>query len=321
MTLGRKRTPRPRRPCPAWAERAYPSGDAPDGEGTITHHAGIGGEADLSAEQHGWDGPAMQLFLTSVRGAAPAQLELGLTLKNLTGGQPITPPVAVVHDPNVNVISYTEPSELDGIDDLSEGGVQDDLLATLRARPGVVSVYGLDSGGPIVPGGSFTADIAGVEGASVSVVGMFACTNDAYILATAPFALGGSVVAEVFDSGAENNDETTATVPCLGGGDAALSEGVGEGTRAMHPGISGGADLDPEVHGWTDETTAELTLHEAGREVVAPTSQFATPKLPSTGGYTLSAMWLLIGGLAGGFTFLGGSILMVRQRSTRSIHS
>ena len=89
----------------------------------------------------------------------------------------------------------------------------------------------------------------------------------------------------------------------------------------MHAGISGGADLDPEVHGWTDETTAELTLHEAGREVVAPTSQFATPKLPSTGGYTLSAMWLLIGGLAGGFTFLGGSILIVRQRSTRSIHS
>ena len=297
------------------------SGDAPDGEGAIAHHAGIGGEADLSAEQHGWDGPAMQLFLTSVDGAAPAQLELGLTLKNLTGGQPITPPVAVVHDPNVNVISYMEPSELDGIDDLSEGGVQDDLLATLRARPGVVSVYGLDSGGPIVPGGSFTADIAGVEGASVSVVGMFACTNDAYILATAPFALGGSVVAEVFDSGAENNDETTATVPCLGGGDAALSEGVGEGTRAMHLGISGGADLDPDVHGWTDETTAELTLHEAGPEVVAPTSQFATPKLPSTGGYTLSAMWLLIGGLAGGFTLLGGSILIVRQRSTRSIHS
>ena len=298
------------------------NGDAADGEGAIAHHAGIGGDADLSAEQHGWDGPAMQLFLTSVGGAAPAQLELGLTLKNLTGGQPITPPVAVVHDPNVNVISYMEPSELDGIDDLSEGGVQDDLLATLRARPGVVSVYGLDSGGPIVPGGSFTADIAGIEGASVSVVGMFACTNDAYILATAPFVLGGSVVAEVFDSGAENNDETAATVPCLGGGDAALSEGVGEGTRAMHLGISGGADLDPDVHGWTAGTTAELTLHEADRSaVVAPTPPFATPKLPSTGGYTLSAMWLLIGGLAGGFTFLGGSILIVRQRSTRSIHS
>ena len=203
MTLGRKKTPRLQRPCPAWAERACPVETPPTVKASIAHHPGIGGEADLNAEQHGWDGPAMQLFLTSVGGAAPAQLELGLTLKNLTGGQPITPPVAVVHDPNVNVISYTEPSELDGIDDLSEGGVQDDLVATLRARPGVVSVYGLDSGGPIGPGGSFTADIAGVEGAAVSVVGMFACTNDAYILATAPFALGGSVVAEVFDSGAE----------------------------------------------------------------------------------------------------------------------
>ena len=239
-------------------------GDAPDGEGAIAHHPGIGGKGDLNAEQHGWDGPAMHLFLTGVGEAAPAELELGLTLENLTGGQPITPPVAVVHDPNVDVISYTEPSELDGIDDLSEAGAQDDLVATLRTRPGVVSVYGLDSGGPIVPGGSFTTDIEGVEGASVSVVGMFACTNDAYILATAPFEQGGAVVADVFDSGAEDNDETAATVPCLGGGDAALSEGVGEGERAMHPGIQGGADLDPAVHGWTAETTAELTLHEAG---------------------------------------------------------
>ena len=295
------------------------SGDAPDGEGLIAHHPGIVGEADLSAEQHGWDGPAMQLFLTSVGGAAPAQLELGLTLKNLTGGQPITPPVAVVHDPNVNVVSYTEPSELDGIDDLSESGAQGDLIATLRARPGVVSVYGLDSGGPIVPGGSFTTDIAGVEGAAVSVVGMFACTNDAYILATAPFAQGGSVVADVFDSGAENNDETAATVPCLGGGDAALSEGVGEGTRAMHPGVTGGADLNPAVHGWTAETTAELTLHEAGRSaVVVPAPPFAPPKLPSTGGYAPSAIWLLAVAPVGVLSLLWGSILIVRQRSRRS---
>ena len=297
------------------------NGDAPDGEGSIVHHPGIRGDADLSAEQHGWDGPAMQLFLTSVDGTAPAELELGLSLKNLTGGQPITPPVAVVHDPNVNVISYMEPSELDGIDDLSEGGVQDDLIATLRARPGIVSVYGLDSGGPIVPGGSFTADIAGIEGASVSIVGMFACTNDGYILATAPFVKGGSAVALVFDSGAENNDETASTVPCLGGGEAALSEGVGEGMRGMHPGISGGADLDPEVHGWTDETTAELTLHEPGRgAAVDPISPVVPPKLPSTGGYAPSDIWLLVAGIASALTVLCGSILVARQRSRSDAH-
>ena len=296
------------------------SGDAPDGEGSITHHPGIAGGLDLSVEEHGWDGPAMQLFLTGVGEAAPAELELGLTLRNLTGGQPITPPVAVIHDPNVDVISYTEPSELDGIDDLSEAGVHDDLVATLRARPGVVSVYGLDSGGPIVPGGSFTTDVKGVEGAAISVVGMFACTNDAYILATAPFEQGGSVVADVFDSGAEENEETAATVPCLGGGDAALSEGVGEGERAMHPGIQGGADLDPEVHGWTAVTTAELTLHQAGRsQVPVHPSPFDQPRLPSTGGYVPSTVWLLVAGLAGAFTALSGSVLIARQRSRERI--
>ena len=89
----------------------------------------------------------------------------------------------------------------------------------------------------------------------------------------------------------------------------------------MHAGISGGADLDPEVHGWTDETTAELTLHEEGRSaVVAPTPPFATPKLPSTGGAAPSAIWLLVAGIAGALTMLSGSIVVARQRSRSSAH-
>ena len=59
----------------------------------------------------------------------------------------------------------------------------------------------------------------------MTVVGMFACTNDGYIRASHPLTvLGGRLsipgpsTALVFDSGSENNDETSATVPCLGGG-------------------------------------------------------------------------------------------------------
>ena len=157
-----------------------------------------------------------------------------LTLENLTAGQPITPPVAVVHDPEVDVFDYTIPTDLDGIDDLSEGGVQTDLLATLSVIPGVVRAYGLDSGGPILPGNSYTADVLnGIAGANVTVVGMLACTNDGYIRASQPLTVfGGAPIpvppatALVLDSGSEHNDETSATVPCLGGGPAALSEGL-----------------------------------------------------------------------------------------------
>ena len=85
---------------------------------------------------------------------------------------------------------------------------------------------------------------------------MFACTNDAYILATSMIELDDEgkpttleAIASVIDSGSEANDETAATVPCLGG--EALSAGLGEGVRSAHAGIRGGADLDPDTHGWT----------------------------------------------------------------------
>ena len=243
--------------------------DAADGEGMIAPHPGITGDADLSQDTHGWDGPAMQLLLTSAGARVPEKVDFGLTLENLTDGQPITPPVVVVHDANIDVLDYTSPTELDGIDDLAEGGAQADLLATLNSTPGVVRAYGLDTGGPIPPGGSYTANVLhGIGGADVTVVGMFACTNDGYIRASQLLTIVGGRLstpqpstALVFDSGSEDNDETSATVPCLGGGEAALSEGLGEGMRAPHTGIAGTADLSQETHGWTDNKTALLYLH------------------------------------------------------------
>ena len=258
-----------------------------DGEGVIALHPGIGGNADLSQETHGWNGPAMQILVASTGAGLPGVLDFGLTLENLTDGQPITPPVVVMHDPNVDVFEYTTPTQLDGIDDLSEGGAQGDLLVTLGTKPGVVWAYGLDSGGPILPGESFTVNrLHGIEGAIVSVVGMFACTNDAYIRVSQPLTvIGGELfpalpsTALVFDSGSENNDETAATVPCLGGGPAAFSDGLGEGIRAPHPGIAGTADLSQEMHGWTVDNTAILFLHGAVAEELQPT---ATPE-PTAG--------------------------------------
>ena len=60
-------------------------------------------------------------------------MDVGITLQNKTNGQPITPPVVIVHDPNVNPISYTRPSELDGIDDLPEGGANGNLDPAIHA--------------------------------------------------------------------------------------------------------------------------------------------------------------------------------------------
>ncbi len=307
------------------------------GEGISALHTGIGGSADLSRDSHGWDGPAIEVLVTSAGVEAPAAVDFGLTLENLTSGQPITPPVAIVHDPNVDVFDYTSPTQLDGIDDLSESGAQADLLATLSAMPGVVRAYGLDSGGPILPGSSYTEKLLrGIEGANVSVVGMLACTNDGYVRASQNLTIiGGELfpalpsTALVFDSGSEDNDERFAAVPCLGGAPAALSEGLGEGSRSAHPGISGRADLSRETHGWTSHATALLFIHGPTKEEVvvqpAPTATpipaTATPvpettpvTPPATGDYSASGTPIILVGLLGVLGVIAGVATIIGQR-------
>ena len=307
------------------------------GEGMVARHPGIEGKADLTKEMHGWDGPAMQIFVTPAGVAAPEAVDFGFTLENLTAGQPITPPVVVVHDPNVDVFDYTSPDELDGIDDLAEGGLQVDLVATLNRTPGVVWVYGIDSGGPIGPDATYTeGKLYGVSGADVTLVGMFACTNDGYIRVTGGVmsadgvvSFGGPSTALVFDSGSEANDETMATIPCLGGPEAALSEGLGEGERSLHTGIVGNADLSKETHGWTDATTARMTLHAASVVVEespepAPPATGDTPMVeelpepapPVTGDIAPGGVVLLAMGVGGLVLVVVGEglILMSRRR-------
>ena len=119
-------------------------------------------------------------------------------------------------------------------------------------------------------------------------------------------------VATVFDSGAENNDETTATVPCLGGASAALSEGYGENERREHPGVTGDGDLNPSVHAWRADNTAELTVSEPHAD---DTAGSVPTTLPNTGGVAPESSWILllaIFGIAG--IILGGSALLAERR-------
>ena len=306
------------------------------GEGVAALHTGIGGSVDLNQGDHGWDGPAIEVIVTSAGVEASAAVDFGLTLENLTGGQPITPPIAVVHDPNVDVFSYTSPTQLDGIDDLSEGGAQADLLATLSVMPGVVRAYGLDSGGPILPGASYTERaLHGIEGANVSVVAMFACTNDAYIRASQTLTvIGGELfpalpsTALVFDSGSEDNNERFASVPCLGGAPAALSDGLGEGSRSVHRGISGRADLSRETHGWTSGATALLFIYGSSEveeeaqpaptptpvPTVTPVPETTPVPLPDTGDYSASGTPILLVGLLGALGVVVGTATIIGQR-------
>ncbi len=317
--------------------------DTADGEGSISRHPGISGSVDLGAV-FGWDHTVIEIALDE-RGARPARaFEVGATLENRTTGQPITPPVVVVHDKNVDVIEYTRPRELPGIDALSESGDGSVLIATLAERPGVVSVQQWWTDGPIVPGSSFSGNARAFVGNSVTVLGMFACTNDGYIVASAEVKGSSlsiqstSAVAKIFDSGSEDNLETAATVPCLGGESAGLSEGTGENGRQEHPGITGVGDLTVDLHGWTADTTAVLTLHGAVEETPRPEpvetpepEQMETPEPdptetpieePDTGGFAFASNWVYAAMFGGVVMVVAGSwIARSANRRRRYVRS
>ena len=310
----------------------FSDGGPADTEVRIHRHPGIAVIGDLG-EVFGWDRTVLQIVIDE-RGSQPVRsFEVGATIENKTNGQPITPPVVVAHDKNVDILNYTRPRELAGIAALSEIGDGAELMDTLASRPGVVSVTQWRTGGPIEPEDSFSGNVRAFVGNKITVLGMFACTNDGYIVASAEVE-GSSLrvsstpsQAMVFDSGAENNDETTDTVPCLGGASAGLSEGPGENQRSEHPGITGVGDLQTPIHGWNPDNTAILSLHNSVEvppepepvETPEPTREptpepTPTPEIPETGGTAPANNWVLVAILTGVAVALTGATLMRRGR-------
>jgi hypothetical protein len=109
----------------------------------------------------------------------------------------------------------------------------------------------------------------------LSFASMLICTNDGFTGVDSirlPKDVGDTVEVDSagYDAGTELNTEDFADIvpPCqalvgvssgepgTGVSDAALAEG---GVVHHHPGISGGADLVPAVHGWTDPVS-EITV-------------------------------------------------------------
>ena len=98
-------------------------------------------------------------------------------------------------------------------------------------------------------------------------------------------------------------------------GKRALSEGLGEGTRSLHVGIVGTADLSRKTHGWTDAGTARMTLH------AAMVDESSEPAPPATGDYAPSGIVLLAMGLGGAITALVWecSLVLVSRRQRNEV--
>ena len=220
----------------------------------------------------------LALFLpnTGVSYADSPPATYQVTITNLTSGQPLTPPVVATHRKPFHIFEVGSAASF-GVKEIAENGNNAPLLAALGVEEHVFEA--LQAGaGPLVPasapGGatfpdSVTFTITSTHEAKyLSFVAMLVCTNDGFTGVDSvrlPKKVGDNVTAYTagYDAGTEINTEdfTDIVPPCQGligvsSGEAgtgmsnpALAEG---GVIMHHPGIQGGSDLLPGVHGWTD---------------------------------------------------------------------
>lgn len=193
-----------------------------------------------------------------------------VTLINLTSGQFLSPPVVATHNPYVHLYRPWLPAS-DEIAAVAQDGDPEPLADQLSASSRVTDVVNV--GQPLTRAGTTAGDftdsvsfeITAQPGDRISAAAMIACTNDGFAgLDGAKLPRHGSAayVLNGYDAGRERNTEASADLGdlCSQLGPAPLAgdpNGNDDSDRDFpfwvrpHAGIVGGADLDPDLHGWT----------------------------------------------------------------------
>jgi hypothetical protein len=191
-------------------------------------------------------------------------------IRNVTTGQPFTPPLAVTHSANADLFTVGGKSSF-GLKEIAENGNLDPLVAELSASPEVgdlvVAVASVIP--PLLAGDELTFEITSAPGKRYfSFAAMLICTNDGFTGIDSyplPRQVGEEIVfgTNGYDGGTEINTEDFADIvpPCqalvgvmsddpgTGVSNPALAE---NGSIRHHAGVEGGVDLVPSIHGWND---------------------------------------------------------------------
>ena len=194
-----------------------------------------------------------------------------VTIANLAAGQPLTPPLVVLHGAEASLVEAGAPAS-EGLQQLAENGNAQVLVDALSGAEGVGSVavgeHPIVAGG--IPGAAeipsvATLEVSGpAEAGLISVASMLICTNDGFSIvhdAPLPSEVGETATffSHAYDAGTEINTESFSDLvpPCQGlVGVSGEAEGVGAtnpdlaegGVVAPHEGITGTADLDATIH-------------------------------------------------------------------------
>ncbi len=199
-----------------------------------------------------------------------ATAEFEVAVRNITSGQPFTPPLVATHNDNVDMFSVGYKAS-NGIQQIAENGNLGPLMDVLNGSGDVADVVVAVAGDPppVMPGQTVKFTITTTPGKHyISFASMLICTNDGFTGVDSkmlPRNVGDYVSSTLrgYDAGTEINTEDFADIvpPCQPlVGISSDDDGTGESNPALaengvikhHAGVKGGDDLVPSVHGWSD---------------------------------------------------------------------
>jgi len=201
-------------------------------------------------------------------GTTAATQSYTITVENLTGSQPLSPPVIVTHNRRADIWTpgTIASHALAGVAEDANGPV---AVAAHEKQRGVLSAtVGAQEGAdpaPIPPGESQTYTIAARPGQLISLYSMLVNTNDAFTSVRNVRVTNRDRSARTiaWDGGSEVNNQLASHIPGPVGGNAFVREPEGDVIR-RHPGIQQGVG-DPAVQATAWEgRVARISMSPAG---------------------------------------------------------
>ena len=196
--------------------------------------------------------------------------EYEVAVRNMTIGQPLTPPLTATHNQYVNLFDVGSAASFE-LKEIAENGNLAPMIDQLSNNPNVSEVVVAVAGDPppVMPRGEVKFRIKANAGHHyISFASMLICTNDGFTGVDSqqlPRRVGEYVHFNLmgYDAGTEINTEDFADIvpPCQAlVGISSDDEGTGESNPALaehgvigkHTGVAGGDDLVADVHGWNN---------------------------------------------------------------------
>jgi hypothetical protein len=231
--------------------------------GSVALLAGCGMDSAMTGA------PEAQAGFGQRNGGVSQARTYSVTIENLTGGQPFTPPLVATHQGAADLFDTGVSASL-GVREIAENGNLQPMLDRLNGSDHVSNVVVAVAGTPppVLPGASVSFTIDAEPGARyLSFISMLICTNDGFTgldskLLPSQVGQQTALYTNAYDAGSEINTEDFAdlvppcpaltgvmsTDPGTGMSNPALAE---NGVIRMHPGVVGNDDLDASLHGFS----------------------------------------------------------------------